>query len=84
MFAKSFRIAKRDMARGRITDPIAKNVIDANWMQAPNLPEIADIFARTMVLMGQRRFPLYISKSQAEEWFLIWRMLNGQRMEGNA
>ena len=71
------------MAWGWITDQIATNVMDANWIQAPNLPRIADIITRTVVFMEQCRFPLYMSKSQAEEWFLIWRMLNEQRMERN-
>ena len=71
------------MAWGWITDQIATNVMDANWIQAPNLPRIADIITRTVVLMEKCRFPFFMSKSQAEEWFLIWRMLNEQRMERN-
>ena len=83
MFAVSFGSVNRDTAWEWITDPIEQNVMGENRIQAPNLPKIADIFARTMELMGRCRFPLYLSKSPAEDWFLIWRMLNGQRMERN-
>ena len=83
MFAKSFGVENRDMAWGWITDQITKKAAGANWIQAPNLSKIADISARTMELVGQRRFPLRISKSQAEKWFLIWRMLNEQRVARN-
>ena len=55
--------------------------MDYTRTQSPNLSRIADIFARTLALMGKCRFPLYISKSTAEEWFDIWRMINVQRME---
>ena len=57
--------------------------MDENWNQAPNLAKIADIFARTMELMGKCRCPLYFPESEAEDWFLIWRMLNGQRVARN-
>ena len=83
VFAKSFGIANRVIARGWITGQIKQNVTGENWIQAPNLSKIAYIFARTMVSMGTCRFPLYLSKSQAEGWFLIWRTLNEQRMERN-
>ena len=83
MFAKSFGIADREMAWEWITDQIKQNLMDTNWTQPPNLPKIADIFARSMVLMGKCRFPLYPSKPKAEDRFLIWRMLNEQRMERN-
>ena len=58
MFATSFGIVNRDMAWGWITDQIPKNVLDANWIQAPKVSKIADSFARTMGLMGRCRFPL--------------------------
>ena len=48
-----------------------KNTTDETWTQAPNLSKIADIFARTFALMGKCRFPLYFSKTKAEEWFGI-------------
>ena len=83
MLAKSFGVANREMARGRITDQIKQNVMGEDLIQAPNLSKIAGIFARAMVLMGKCQFPSYLSKSQAEDWFLIWRMLNEQRMERN-
>ena len=83
MFATSFGLANREMARGWITDQIKRNIMDPNWTQAPNLSKIAAIFARTMVLMGKCRFPLHLSKSKAENWFLICRLLNEQRMERN-
>ena len=81
--AKSFRIMKRDMARGWITGQIKQNVMDEILTQAPNLSKIADIFARTTEFMGKCRFPLYLSKTKAEERFLIWGMLNERRMERN-
>ena len=83
VFAKSFGIANRDVARGWIAGKIRQNVMGENWIQAPNLSKIADIFARALVLMGKCRFPLYLPESQAEGWFLIWRMLSEQRMEGS-
>ena len=82
-FAESFGIANRGMAWGWITDQIKQTSMDTNWTQAPNLSKIADIFARTMVFMGKCRVPLYLSESKAEDWFLIWRMLNDRRMERN-
>ena len=33
--------------------------------------------------MGKCRFPLYISKTKAEEWSDIWHLLNEQRMARN-
>ena len=36
-----------------------------------------------MVLIGKCCFPLYSSKSEAEDRFLLWRVLNGQRMGRN-
>ena len=82
--AKSFGIANRDIAREWIKRQIKKNVMDGTWTQAPNLSKIADIFARTFLLMGKCRFPLYISKTTAEGRFDIWRMINEQRMARNA
>ena len=67
VFAKSLGAANRGMARGWITDQITKNAMDENWIEAPNLSKIAGIFARTVVFMGKCRFPVYISKSRAEE-----------------
>ena len=81
MLAKSLGIVNSEMARGWITDQIKRNIMDPNWEQAPNLSKIADIFARTVELVGKCRFPLYLSKSKVEDWFLIWMLLNEQRME---
>ena len=50
----------RDMARGHGVG-IKQNVMGETWIQAPNLSKIAGIFARTMVLMGKCRFPLYLA-----------------------
>ena len=72
---------KGDMAWGWIKSQIAKNVMDKSWTPAANLSRIADIFAGAMVLMGKCRLPFYISKSTAEDRFLIRRLVGEQRME---
>ena len=76
VFAMSFGTKNRDMARQWTTGQIKKDIADETWTQAPNLSKIADIFARAVVFIGKCRFPLYLSKSEAGDWFIIWRMLN--------
>ena len=83
VFAMSFGKKKRDMARQRAAGQIKKNVMDETWTQAPNLSKIADIFARTSSLIGKCRLPLYFSKTKADEWFDIWRVINEERVERN-
>ena len=53
------------------------------WVQAPDLSKFASIFARAFTLMGKCRFPVYISKTKAEKWFDIWRMVHEQRLARN-
>ena len=64
-----------------ITKEIRGNMGDGGWLRADSLREIADVVARTFALMGSRRFPLYITPSRAREWFDIWKLMNGRRME---
>ena len=54
--------------------------LGCGWMHPSSLVEIAGIFARTSAMMGNCRLPQYFSKSKAEEWFDIWRLLNERRM----
>ena len=68
----------------RIADQIRQNAMDENSAHASNLSKIASVFARTFSLMGNFRFPLCASETQAEEWFDIWRMINEQRMVRHA
>ena len=81
IFAFSFGINNRGMAWNLVATQIRNNVMDKNWTHAQSLAKIADIFARTFAAMRNCRFPLYISKEEAEEWFDIWRLINEQQPE---
>ena len=82
-FAASLGIENRDVAWGWITDQIKQNAMADARAQAPDLSKIATIFARAFTLMGKCRFPVYISKTKAEEWFDIWRMTHEHWMARN-
>ena len=62
---------------------IKKNAMGGNRTHSQSLAKIADIFARTSTIMGNCRFPLYISKTKAEERRDILRAINERRMERN-
>ena len=53
------------MAWNWVVMQIKKNAMDTNWTQSQILAKIVGIFARTFTMMGNCRFPLYITKEAA-------------------
>ena len=50
-------------------------------MHADGLGAIADVSARTFSMVGNCRFPLYITPDVAREWFDTWGMISVRRMK---
>ena len=62
---------------------IRTHVGDASWTHDAGLDSIADIFSDTFALMGNCRFPLYITGGMVQEWFDSWKLISEQPMERN-
>ena len=71
------------MAWKWVVSQIRNNVGNEQWMHARSLTDIADISSRAFTVMGNCRFPLYITSEMAEKWFDVWRLINEQRMTQN-
>ena len=82
-YAAASGINNRLLAWKWAASQIQDNVRDEQWMHANCLKDIADIFSRTFAMMGNCRFPLYITGELAEVWFDVWRLINEQRMSRN-
>ena len=81
IFASAYSVDNSVVARNWVALQIKNNAMDKNWTRSQSVAKIADIFARAFAVMGNCRVPLSISRTEAEEWFDIWRLINGQWME---
>ena len=63
-----------------VHDKIKKHVDDGDRLHDDSLCAIADVFARTCPLIGNCRFPAYITPDMAREWFDTPKLINLHRM----
>ena len=54
---------------------------DGEWLHADILGVIADVCARTFALMGNCRFPVYITPATTRGRFDTWKLINERRLE---
>ena len=47
---------------------IKEKVGDGEWLHADGLGALADVLTRTFSMIGNCRFPLYITPDMAREW----------------
>ena len=64
------------MAWNWVTNEIKGDGGNREWMRADCLGVVADIFARTLAVAGNCRFPLYTNPAMAQEWFDAWTLIN--------
>ena len=63
-----------------VAKEIKENGNDGDWLRAGSSGDIKDVSARAFSMMGNCRFPLYVTPDMGREWFDTWKMINVRRM----
>ena len=73
----------RDEAWNWVVHQVRSHVVGENWALAPNLGKLAHFFSKMLFAMGRCEFPIYLTRDKADDWFVMWRIINETRMARN-
>ena len=82
-FASLVGISSRESAWQWVARQIKNNVINETWAHASNLGKLAQAFSKMFFAMGRGKFPIYLTRNKADDWFDMWRIINETRMTRN-
>ena len=76
-------IKSRKTAWEWVVCQIKRNAAEAKWAHAEILGKLAQVFPKIFFAMGRCKFPIYLTRNQADDWFTMWRTINETRMARN-
>ena len=82
-FSSLVGFSTRESAWQWVAHQTKTNVANETWAHALNLGKLAQAFSKMFFAMGRCKFPIYLTRDEAEAWFDTWEIINATRMTRN-